>query len=382
MSTGRRVLFWVQHLLGIGHLMRAGTLARTLAEGGFEVTLVTGGVPVPGFDPGGARLVQLPPVRAVDVHFKVLVDEQGEVVDDAWRARRREAALAAARAARPDLVLTELFPFGRRQLAFEVVPLLEWARARTPPARIACSVRDILVEPPRPERLGEMLERVQAFYDRVLVHGDPALIPFDETFPHADAIRDKLRYTGYVVDERRGGGEAAPPEVIVSAGGGAVSEPLLEAALAARPRTGLRDRPWRFLVGHNLPHPRFRAFARRARAPGVTVERARPDFRRLLGSALLSISQGGYNTVMEVLQAGVPGVVVPYSGGLETEQTLRARLLAERGLIESVTEEALGPETLARAIDRALARPPLERSPVDTGGARRTAELLGELLAE
>ena len=73
--------------------------------------------------------------------------------------------------------------------------------------------------------------------------------------------------------------------MIVSAGGGAVGGRLLEAALAARPRTPLAARPrtpladtgWRLLAGENLPEPDFRSLA--ARAPdGVSVERFRPDF--------------------------------------------------------------------------------------------------------
>src|SRR3546814_1376067 len=68
-----------------------------------------------------------------------------------------------------------------------------------------------------------------------------------------------------------------------------------------------------------MPEDDFRASA--ASAPdGVAVERARSDFVDLLCRARLSISQGGYNTLMEVLATGVPGVVVPFAGGSETEQ--------------------------------------------------------------
>ena len=38
-----RVLFYVQHLLGIGHLKRAATRARACAAAGLEVTVVSGG---------------------------------------------------------------------------------------------------------------------------------------------------------------------------------------------------------------------------------------------------------------------------------------------------------------------------------------------------
>ena len=114
----------------------------------------------------------------------------------------------------------------------------------------------------------------------------------------------------------------------------------------------------------------------------MTVERFRPDFRSLLSRARLSISQGGYNTLMEVLDAGVRAVVVPYAGGLETEQTLRASLLAARGLIEVVGEDGLGAESLATAVRRALAKlPPAGLAGLDTSGASATAQALRGLLA-
>ena len=48
-----RVLVYVQHLLGIGHLKRAATLARALAAQGMQVTLTSGGPAVPGKTPAG-----------------------------------------------------------------------------------------------------------------------------------------------------------------------------------------------------------------------------------------------------------------------------------------------------------------------------------------
>jgi predicted glycosyltransferase len=376
-----RVLFYVQHLLGIGHLKRAATLARALDAAGLDVTFVSGGLEVPGLRIGGAKFVQLPPVRAVDVYFKILVDAADTVIDDAFRARRRDLLLQAFRDAKPDVIVTELFPFGRRQLRFELEPMLEAAHAMSPRPRIVCSVRDILVEPDKPERVEEMLERIERHYDLVLVHGDPSLIPFDTTFPLADRIADRIRYTGYVVEE----GAAPQTErrregVVVSAGGGAVSEELFRAAIAARPLTRLKDAPWRILCGHALPEPVYRAL--RAEAPaGVTVERARPDFIDLLRGAALSISQGGYNTMMEVLATRTRAVVVPYAGGLETEQTLRAKLLAERGALGVIDEKALSPDTIAREAERMLDRLAPETVALDVGGGARSAAILSELIA-
>ena len=108
---------------------------------------------------------------------------------------------------------------------------------------------------------------------------------------------------------------------------------------------------------------------------GVIVERARADFTTLLMNCALSISQGGYNTVMETLHAKCRAVIVPYAGGLETEQTLRARLLAEKGVLQIADEEGLTPEILAAKADEALSGPPA-RAEIDVNGAQKTIELL------
>ena len=369
-----KVLFWVQHLLGIGHLKRTSTLARALAAGGFDVTVVSGGFPVPGLRLGGAKLVQLPPVRAVDVYFKVLHTEDEQPITDEWRAKRLAALMAAADSIRPDIVLTELFPFGRRQLAFELEPFLTTMRQRR--AYIACSVRDILVEPPKPERLLEMLERTERLFDRVLVHGDPSLVPFEETFPHKERLGDRLAYTGYVVEEPiEAAGLDGKGEVIVSAGGGAVSEPLLRAALAAKPISRARDLAWRVLCGAGIGDTVI-ADLRGLADANTIVEPARNDFPGLLARGRLSVSQAGYNTIMDVLAAGIPGVVVPYAGGLESEQTLRARRLAERGVLHVVDEQSLSAETLAKGIDQALAAPAIPVGQLATNGAAETVRLL------
>ena len=381
-NGGKRVLFYVQHLLGIGHQRRGATLTRAMQAAGLSVTYVSGGHGIPNLDIGGAELVQLPPVRAVDLYFKKLVDDNDRPIDDVWRARRRGALLDAWRRIQPHVILLELYPFGRRQMRFELLPLLDAALACPQRPIIASSVRDILVAPPKPERMEEMLNRIGHYFDHVLVHGDPDLIPFETTFPHAAQIADKLHYTGYVVDRtgRRGGaGSPGWDEVLVSAGGGAVGDDLLRAAIRARAASALADRRWRVLVGIKVPEGDFQALSALAveaggeTGGGIVVERARGDFPTLLMNCALSISQGGYNTLMECMHARCRSIVVPYAGGLETEQTLRAELLAARGVITVIREEDLSPAAIAAAIERALAAKPVAAAAMRTTGAADSA---------
>lgn len=373
-----KLFFYVQHLLGIGHLRRAATLTRWLQKGGVSVTLVSGGFPIPTLKLGGADFIQLAPVRATDESFKLLVDANGVPIDDAWRKARCETLLAAYDKIQPDAVMFELFPFGRRQMRFELLPLIERAKTSVLKSMILCSVRDILVGQSKKEREQEMVDLVRAHFDHVLVHGDPDLITFDRTFPLAREIADRLVYTGYVVDETADEPTAhddGSDEILVSAGGGAVGDKLLATALAARPLTQQQDALWRILVGAAANEDTYQALRMNA-GPGVIVERARGDFPTLLKRCRLSISQGGYNTMMETLQARARAVVVPYAGGTETEQTLRADLLAAQGLLRTLPEADLTPISLSQLIDQAIAAPAPKAARLNQNGGAKSANLI------
>ena len=352
-------------------MRRAATLAQAFEKAGFQVTLASGGRPVAGY-----RVLQLPPASS-DAQFKQLLDEHGNPVDDAWKRRRREALLGAYAASAADVLLIELFPFGRRQMRFELLPLLDLAREKTKRPLIVCSVRDLIQA--KPGREAEIAECFEHYYDRLLVHGDPRVAGFERSFGATERLASKLHYTGYVVQELPpSDGDAGVGEVLVSAGGGATGQQLLEAAIAARPLSSLRDRTWRVLAGINAAD--LAALQARAGA-GVIVERFRSDFTLRLRNCVLSVSQAGYNTVLETLQARARAVLVPFAAGAESEQTVRATLLAERGLVEVVKEAGLTPAALAAAIDRAAARPRPAPGAIDLDGARRSAELLREWLA-
>jgi predicted glycosyltransferase len=374
MAASARLLFHVQHLLGIGHLRRAALVATALADAGFAVTVAQGGMPGGLFGFGAADVVQLPPLKTLDEGFGGLIDAAGRPLDAAGEAGRRDALLALYDRVRPDLVLLESFPFGRRQMRFELLPLLDRIAATAPRPRVAVSIRDIL-QGRKPERERETVAVVRAHVDRVLVHGDPVLATLADSFGPAAEIADLIRYTGYVAPPAPAA--RARERVVVSAGGGAVGAALLAAALAARPLTRHRDRPWTVIAGPNLPEAGLASL--RAAAPaGVAIERAVPDLPAVLAGAVVSVSQGGYNTLMDIAVSAAPAVIVPFAGKGETEQPARAARLTAMGAVSVVSEAELTPDTLARAINVATgSRWPALR----LDGAAASARLLAELVA-
>ncbi len=373
----RRVFFYVQHLLGVGHVFRATRIAHGLREAGFEVDLVMGGVPVAGLDTAGLNVIQLVPLKAGADGFNALVTATGDPASHEIKARRTAELIAVFEQRRPDIVLIEAFPFGRRQMRFELMPLLEAAHQRSPRPRIVASIRDILQESAKPGRARETVDLLQRWFDRVVVHGDPQLVTLEATFPLAGEIETIVSYSGIVAprpsSQHRPQGAIA--DVVMSAGGGAVGRKLLETAIAAKPATALASARWLALAGPNANAADFERLVEAGARNQVVVERFVPDLAAVLAGARLSISQAGYNTVADILVARCKAVLVPFAEAGETEQTRRAALLEKYGFGLVLAEENLTVETLASAIDRALElRRPAVTLALD--GAARTAAIL------
>ena len=370
-----RVMFYVQHLLGVGHQARAAALTRAMQSCGLKVSYVSGGFNEIAHDLSGAELIQLPPARTADATFTTLLDAAGQPTDAAWEDSRRRALLDAYWAIAPEVLLIESFPFGRRRFRFELLPLLDAARGH---AAIAASVRDILVERDDPERTRWIVATLKDYFDAVIVHGDPNIATLGDSFAGAAAIAGLIRYSGYVAARPPLRRAARGDEIVVSAGGGAVGGPLLRAALAARPLTRRPDAPWRLFTGPNLPNSERIALVA---PPGVASETCRPDFNTILSHGAVSISQAGYNTVMDLLMTRTRAVLVPFAAAGETEQSRRAEILAGRGYFQVVPEAKLSPESLAAAIQRAHAAAPPHPATIDFNGAAHSAEIVTELAA-
>ena len=375
-------MIYVQHLLGIGHLRRMGFLASVLAEEGFAVDLVSGGFPVADMAMGGVRFHQLPPLKSIDASFLQLAGEGGQLIDEAWRCRRRDTLLMLFDQLTPHALITETFPFGRRMLRFELLPLLDTAQQQAERPVVITSIRDILQPKNKPGRNQEIAQLLGTYYDKVLVHGDRQFADLSATYPFATEISDKTFYTGYIAEPEPAESKSrdGANEVIVSGGGGAVSLSLLRTAIAAKPISVYSNLTWRLLVGHNISDVDFEQL-RRSADDNTVVERNRSDFFSLLQHCTLSISQAGYNTVMDILRAKTRAVVVPFSDAGEVEQAIRSDQLARQGILTRLSQSELTAKTLAAAVDNASKRLP-QSLEINMNGAQVSARLLRGWLHE
>ena len=85
-----RVLFYVQHLVGLGHDARTAAITRKLVQLGAEVTRVSGGFEDVELDLSCARYATLPPLKASNPSYETLVGDSGKPPDATYRARRSQ----------------------------------------------------------------------------------------------------------------------------------------------------------------------------------------------------------------------------------------------------------------------------------------------------
>jgi predicted glycosyltransferase len=378
-----RMLMYCQHSVGLGHLVRSLALAEALAAS-FDVTLLSGGpLPEGVAAPDGVEIVGLPPLGMDSDHR--IISRDGRSVDEAF-ALRRQALIDALHTTRPDALVIELFPFGRRKFRIELLPLLEAATAAPRRPLIACSLRDILVDrgDEQEDFDDSACQIANRYFDAVLLHADERLNRLEDSFRPRTPLRVPVHYTGFVVP-----GEPPRPArrregIVVSSGGGIVGGPLVRAAVAAhRRRWPATGQAMRIVAGPFLPAEEWAWLQREAAATeGLEAVRSVPNLRDELARAALSISQCGYNTTFDLLRSRVPALVVPYAPPGEDEQTRRARALERLGVLRVLEERDLEGRALAAAIDETLSFEPGEVDLRIDGGAESAAVLERMLAAE
>lgn len=350
---GLRILLYGHSLSGTGHFVRTYEIAGALA-GRHEVYLVDGGRSVPRPRPAHPfTLLPLPRICRVARRIAP-VDPAARL--DAVMAERRQLLFAALERIRPDALVIEHFPFSKRGLREEIVPLIEHARLTQPSVRVIASLRDIPPgtgdDPRAPAYRAYVLDTLQSLFDGLLVHTDPALIPLEEHIPWADEIAVPIACTGYVSEKLPDRPTAARGEVIVSTGGAhlpGLVRHSLEAWQRLRGEAAIGDRR---LVVFLPPFGGAETDVVPTVDRSIRFEPFSVDFLTSMATADLSISQAGYNTCANILETRTRAILVP--SARMSDQGPRAHRLVERGLARAIPSGELTADRLASVMLEAL----------------------------
>lgn len=388
----KKIMFYCQYLAGMGHLVRSTEIIRSLVNQ-FQVCFVNGGQPINEFEfPTGAEVLHLPPIREEAGQLKAV--DSTESIESVKTARKNQLFNIFDRF-QPDCLIIECFPFSKHKLKFELIPLLDRVKASSHPVKIVCSLRDlIMTQSQSPEfwesRYEKVRDWVDRYFDLVLVHSDPQLIRLGEQFPIVDRLSCEVYYTGYVAQTASGEVSLSQedlvalstrdPIIVVSAGGGRFGYELMNAVVKAREILGSQIPHQIYLfAGPFMPETQLAAL-RAAASCHVVIRRYTSHLIQYLERADLSISLGGYNTTMNILQTRVRSLIFPEAGPEQMgEQTIRAEKLAEKGILEVLYQEDLQPDRLAQKILNALQKTPVPHH-FDLQGADRSTMKLNAIL--
>ena len=425
MKKKKRIVFFSQHLLGVGHHFRNFQIVRALAKI-HEVYFVDGGREVRSIDIPSVTTIRLPAL------FKDL-ESQRTVCEDAKfslreaQEKRKQILLETIAQIQPDIFVIELFPFARTRLYKELIPAIQKARAINPEVKVICSVREIIKKapgkelsakkPPHPKtsffiprivwylspfwrkeeknkRLARLYyERVvpvlNRYFDYVLVHGDPRLFQLESFFPWTENIEIPIEYTGYVseklesedFDTKKTIGEQGP-YVLVSVGGGILGWDMITTAVQAWKilcENGyIQNMKMVIFAGIFMKDAEYDAIKKMCTGDAFYVSRFTNNFLQWMQSAELSISQAGYNTCMNVLETGVKAILVPIPPYVDIDQNIRAQKLADLGVVDTIRSESLNSENLITAMNNRLKRPRF-RHDIVMDGALKTKEFIANL---
>ena len=356
-------------------------MAAALAQD-FRVVFLNGGPFPPGLRaPAGVEVIDLPPLGMVDGHNLVSRDARFNVEEAKYL--RRDLVLKTYEKIKPEVVLIELFPFGRKKFAFELLPLLKAAPRQAYPPLVMTSVRDILVNarPDRQHHDDRARWITDRYFNAVLVHSDPLFARLEESFSPRVPLSVPVLHTGFVLPQRAPASAVERGRhVLVSAGGGMAGYPLFRAAIDAHDVLW-RDSaiPMRLVAGPFLPEENWNALLTLGESrPWLELIRSVPDLCMEMRRAAVSVSQCGYNTSMDILSSNVPAVVVPYAEGREDEQLNRAERLADLGTLRLLHPNQLSGAALAQAIRECFDFQP-NSCKLDLNGAANTASLITQL---
>ena len=370
----KRLIFYSQHLVGVGHHFRNRQIIRALV-GDYDVHFVDGGRRVPGTTfPKSVQTHPLIPVFK-DLTSGCLTSETIYDIQTVLKARKQVLNGVIARVC-PDIFMIEYFPFARWELAGELLSAICEAQSVNPDVRIICSLRDV---PRRTQDAHRIYSILNHHFNALLIHADPQLTRLEDHFSHTGKIHIPIHYTGYVVEPLNGVGRAFQKQnsILVSAGGGADGYALIKPCIKAwqhlSQRGIVKDRKMVIFTGPFMPQAQYAVLERRCNGGPFQIARFTPHFLQWMQSADLSISRAGYNTCMNILETCTRAILVP--GSLVSDQKFRAKRMAALGLAECIAGDRLNPFCLAESIQHGMAKEPLHHN-ISLNGAEETRRYL------
>jgi len=359
------LMYCCQGSPGTGHVQRALALASEFSEQ-FNVTLLLSN--------------SAPEAKVTSNGIDFVFLQAGE---------RRDTMLRIYDDLRPRAVVIENFPFKQYRLREEYLPLIERAReGRFGESLVACITDGTLAndapnDQARADRVADILDR---YFDIAIVRSDPVFARLEEFFQPKNIVHTPVYHTGFVQKHGtsiRPVADSSRNGIIVSAGEGPQGMALYKSAIEAhRTLQQTLPMPMTIIAGKPLPEDDWQALRSLADGlPELSLKRTSPDVAAEMAAARWSVSQCGYNAMVNAIRTRTPSLFVPSADMKQREQNERARRLVYWGAGRLLMPRHLNTASLVNEIHQLTRFEPREVN-FDLNGANNAAQLIAQIVYE
>lgn len=343
-----RILIYSQDGYGLGHLRRNINITLQIKKRcpSASVLIMVDSPVAPFFKlPSKCDFIKLPTLLKVD--YGIWRPHQLEVNTREWVRIRSKVIKNIAVGFQPHFFLVDHMPQG---VLSELSYPLQAIKKYSPQTKMILGLRDILGAPEdickiwRQENAFNLAEQ---YYDRVLIYGCEEVFDSLNEYRFPKAVAEKTQYCSYVCREDmlaesdNGKHDKLVPKsnkrlILVTGGGGHDAYLCMEKFLDA---VSLLKRDLSFDVvistGPFMEPEQIKQLQQKARGLPVKVSTFREEAIYYLKQADLVIAMAGYNTTCELMRFRKNAILIPRPGP-SAEQSMRARILAERGLFSTI----------------------------------------------
>lgn len=375
-----RLVIYSHDTFGLGHLQRCLKISRALTSRfpQLSVLQVTGSPVAHMYEfPPRVDYVKLPAVKKIGPEKyepRTLIAPFESVLE-----LRSELVLKSVQKFEPHALLVDHSPVGMKG---ELRPTLKWLTEERKDTVKILGLRDIIDSPEAVTKLWYekgIYEVLESSYDHIAIYGMQSMYDPISKYEFGEKLRRKTFFCNYISDTRADS-EQPPvsktrPMVVVTIGGGDGAGETVIGNFIKSVQTHQSELKFDSVIvtGPFMPKEQFSDYQRAVENLPVDIKGFTPTTAALLKQSDLVIATGGYNTITDILAFAKKALVIPRVMHRQ-EQRLRAKRLAEMGVLEFLAPEDVTPDVLYSRIDLLLKN---KSEPVSQARSKRVIVLDG-----
>jgi len=369
---------YTHYTFGIGHLQRAKLLAEGIKKySSFRPILLCSGASVPSSFIPKTLFIKLPGEIKLNYKSKITKSESLKFSKEKINEIRIKKILNLFKKYKPDIFITEFFPFGWIRLNKTLVPILEYIKQNYPHCMIFCSARDIPISDREDlkeydfKRLNKFFKR---YYNFIFIHSPKSFSIFKkgEKFAYFDP-KVPTYFTGYMVRSHKNFKKNnSKKRILITVGAGRDGSNFVTKALKSIEKIN-KSRP----VSVRVVKGPFSSveYSKWQEKKWCRIYDSVPNLMAWINTSDLVVCMAGYNTISEIMVSNVPALIYPRPKSFEQQK--RARFVSNNSKRRFLVTDRTSISEMSNKIEFLLKMKPIKSKDLSKfKGIFNTVELI------